>query len=125
MLADLIPTESVDYLGPSPQDLENTRAFFAKMASQPPNPGTPMLLVLINISGDSFADLSLCDPIFGIPYRIISLKVLKVFKAKTKPTLCDVSFNNNHAPMRFIFKTGDDLRRDMYVESTFFVMNQV
>lgn len=27
--------------------------------------------------------------------------------------------------MRLIFKSGDDLRRDMYVESVFFVFNQV
>lgn len=79
---------------------------------------------MTNLSGEYFTSLSLCDPVFGIPYRITSLKVLKVFKAKTKPILCEVGFENDHPPVRFIFKTRDDLRHDMYVQSIFFVMNQ-
>eukprot|EP01126_Amoeba_proteus_P049876 TRINITY_DN5853_c0_g1_i4.p1 TRINITY_DN5853_c0_g1~~TRINITY_DN5853_c0_g1_i4.p1 ORF type:complete len:314 (-),score=51.62 TRINITY_DN5853_c0_g1_i4:58-999(-) len=70
-----------------------------------------------------FENPAICDPVFGMTYAIKSLTILKVFKAKTKPILCEVQFSNGHAPVRFIFKTGDDLRRDLYVESIFSIFN--
>eukprot|EP01126_Amoeba_proteus_P050070 TRINITY_DN5883_c0_g5_i7.p1 TRINITY_DN5883_c0_g5~~TRINITY_DN5883_c0_g5_i7.p1 ORF type:complete len:201 (-),score=29.34 TRINITY_DN5883_c0_g5_i7:141-743(-) len=68
--------------------------------------------------------MSMSDPIYGVPRKIISLKILKVFKAKTKPTLCEVTYEDKEK-RKFIFKSGDNLTRDMYVESIFFIFNQL
>eukprot|EP01127_Copromyxa_protea_P013023 TRINITY_DN3452_c0_g1_i2.p1 TRINITY_DN3452_c0_g1~~TRINITY_DN3452_c0_g1_i2.p1 ORF type:complete len:366 (-),score=62.60 TRINITY_DN3452_c0_g1_i2:471-1520(-) len=113
LLAKMLPSNLSSVGDSIPHDLETTRAFFEDWASTPPHPG------------DVIDSLSLCDPVFGIPETITSLKVLKIFKAKTKPILCEASFEPKRPTMRFIFKSGDDLRRDMYTESLFFVFNEL
>lgn len=40
MLAKMIPSDFVGCLGSAPEDLEATRAFFAKFVTNPPVPGT-------------------------------------------------------------------------------------
>jgi hypothetical protein len=52
------------------------------------------------------------------------LEVLQLFKAHTRPALCEVTLINNDK-VRFIYKEGDDLRDDMYTQTMFHIFNQI
>jgi len=68
-----------------------------------------------------------CDPVFGVPSPLVELCVLKLFKAHTRPALCEVRYTDSEKFLnrRFIYKEGDDLRDDMYTQVMFFIFNKI
>jgi len=63
-----------------------------------------------------------CDPVMGLLMQ--ELEVIHLFKAHTRPALCEVTLHTNEK-IRFIYKEGDDLRDDMYTQTMFFIFNQI
>eukprot|EP01105_Mastigella_eilhardi_P016750 TRINITY_DN3837_c0_g1_i11.p1 TRINITY_DN3837_c0_g1~~TRINITY_DN3837_c0_g1_i11.p1 ORF type:complete len:529 (-),score=96.36 TRINITY_DN3837_c0_g1_i11:343-1893(-) len=64
------------------------------------------------------------DPIFGKPDHLEKMEVMKVFDSQAKPCLMKLSYTAS-APSLFIFKCGDDLRRDLMVQVMFNIFNSV
>lgn len=73
--------------------------------------------------GQVFNNLRIAGPLYGYP--VFEIKVAKVFDSKAKPVLLEYQSGKFFQPLRAIFKTGDDLRKDFLVEVMFFIFNKI
>eukprot|EP01105_Mastigella_eilhardi_P017748 TRINITY_DN4095_c0_g1_i2.p1 TRINITY_DN4095_c0_g1~~TRINITY_DN4095_c0_g1_i2.p1 ORF type:complete len:501 (-),score=172.73 TRINITY_DN4095_c0_g1_i2:408-1790(-) len=64
------------------------------------------------------------DPLFGNTDKVKRIELVKVFNSQAKPCLMKLCYGNS-PDMKFIFKVGDDLRRDLLVQVMFHMFNAV
>ncbi|KAH3766591.1 phosphatidylinositol 3-kinase [Pelomyxa schiedti] len=90
--------------------------FFDQCSTTPPKVGVDDLV---------WRPKRVYDPLFGAVIPIDKIEVIKVFDSQAKPCLMSISFSTLMPPKTFIYKTGDDLRKDLAVEVMFEVFNSL
>lgn len=67
----------------------------------------------------------LADPLFGIPEHVVEIQTLKVFSSQAKPCLLELTYDKLPHTKSLIFKVGDDISLDFFIQIMFFVFNKI
>jgi len=93
------------------QTVTDTFRFFEELAKRELRPG------------DVIPAPNIADLVFGETVPITELNVKAVFSSKTKPALISLKYAHGLEARSIVFKTGDDVRKDMLVMNLFDLFN--